>query len=151
MMKIIKDKQIVEDSWVHLADETTLSSGNITVSLTRWKQEQTTLSNYNGDIGIRLTPDDTLDDISTDLNNIPLIALEFPAFTDGRSFSHARLLRERYQFTGEIRAIGNYMLDQVFYLMRVGVNAFELTNTKELNVALNSMSDFSVRYQESIQ
>lgn len=148
-MKIIKDKKIVDDSWTHLSDNDELLSGNITVSLARWKAEGTKLSSRKESIGIRLSTSDKIEDIASDLAQVSLIALEFPAFTDGRSFSHARLLRSRYGFSGEIRAIGNYMADQAFYLSRVGVNAFQLEDQKDLATALSTINDFSVKYQTS--
>ncbi|MCK4840555.1 MAG: DUF934 domain-containing protein [Methylococcales bacterium] len=146
-MKIIKDKQIIEDNWTHIADDAELTNGNITVSLSRWNHED--LNNHQGKVGIRLLPADKVEDITDELNKIPLIVLEFPIFTDGRSFSHARLLRSRFNYKGEIRAIGSYMPDQVFYLSRVGVNAFQLEKPEELAVALSTMNDFTVKYQQS--
>ncbi len=146
-MKIIKDKKIIEDNWTHLADNDEISDENITVSLGRWKEEKTKLITHEGNIGIRLSPSDKVEDIAGDLKQISIVVLEFPAFTDGRSFSHAKLLRYRYSYNGEIRAIGNYMPDQVFYLSSVGVNAFQLENTEELNTALSTMNDFTVSYQ----
>lgn len=148
-MQIIKDKQIIEDNWTHLTDNDELSDGNITVSLARWKEEKSILGNRKSSIGIRLSTSDKIEDLIDDLDKIPLIALEFPAFTDGRSFSHARLLRSRYGFNGEIRAIGSYMADQVFYLSRVGVNAFQLDKPEDLVTALSTMNDFTVKYQPS--
>jgi len=148
-MKIIKDKQIIEDSWTHISDNENLPSGNITVSLDRWKKEKTTLTNHQGHIGIRLSSADKVEDIANDLATTQLIAIDFPAFTDGRGFSHARLLRDQYSYEGEIRAIGSYMPDQAFYLSRVGVNAFQLEKPEELVVALSTLDDFSVKYQTS--
>ena len=148
-MKIIKDKQIIEDSWMHIADDAEIVDGDITVSLSRWQQEAAELAAHKGNIGVRLAPADIVEDLSGDLQKISLIALEFPAFTDGRSFSQARLLRSRYGYNGEIRAIGNYMPDQVFYLSRVGVNSFQLGSNKETNTALSTINDFTVKYQAS--
>ncbi len=148
-MKIIKDKQIIEDHWTHIADDEDISQGDITLSLTRWKTEKSALSNHQGRIGIRIAPADKLEEIADNLTDIPLVAVEFPAFTDGRAFSHARLLRERFAYKGEIRAIGKFMADQVFYLSRVGVNAFQLENLNDLTIALSTMNDFSVNYQAS--
>ena len=148
-MKIIKDKQIIEDNWTHIADSDEITSGDITVSLSRWKKDKSELSDHLGNIGIRILPADSIDDIAADLKTLKLVAVEFPAFTDGRAFSHARLLRSRYGFEGEIRAIGNYMPDQVFYLSRVGVNAFQLENPEQLKLALSTMNDFTVKYQAS--
>jgi uncharacterized protein (DUF934 family) len=87
--------------------------------------------------------------ISADLSSFKLIELDFPVFADGRSFSQARLLRSRYGYQAEIRAVGRYMTDQIFYLQRVGVDAFELDNPKDIEHALVASNDFSVRYQAS--
>ena len=149
-MKIIKDKRIIDDNWHHIADEAELTSGKITVSLSRWKQDQTELKEYQGEIGVRLLPSDFVGELVEDLDQLNLVVLEFPAFTDGRSFTQAKLLRDRYVYQGEIRAIGGYMPDQVFYLTRVGVNAFELEKTELLELALETMDDFTVKYQESV-
>jgi len=148
-MKIIKDKQIIENSWRHIADDEATGNGDITVSLSRWSNEKTTLANHSGGIGIRIAPADNVADIADELNNITLVAVELPAFTDGRAFSHARILRSRYGYKGEIRAIGSYMADQAFYLNRVGVNAFEFENATDLALAISTMNDFTVKYQES--
>lgn len=148
-MKIIKDKKIIEDNWTHIADDEQITEGDITLSLTRWNNEKADLINHKGLIGIRLAPSDQVEDLSEDLKNTPLIALDFPAFTDGRSFSHARLLRSRLGYNGEIRAIGHYIPDQIFYLSRVGVNAFQLDNPNHLELALSVMNDFTVMYQTS--
>lgn len=148
-MKIIKDKQIIEDSWLHIADDAEIADGDITVSLSRWQKEATKLALHKGNVGVRLAPADIVEDIADDLQKISLVALEFPAFTDGRSFSQARLLRSRYGFDGEIRAIGSFMPDQVFYLSRVGVNSFQLSDDKETNTALSTMNDFTIKYQAS--
>ena len=148
-MHIIKDKKIIEDNWTHIADDNEIPEGNITVSLSRWKEEKTKLLAREENAGVRLSPSDKVEDIAGDLEQIPLVALEFPSFTDGRPFSHARLLRSRYGFNGEIRAIGNYMPDQVFYLARVGINAFQLEKPEELNTALSAMNDFTIQYQTS--
>jgi len=148
-MKIIKDKQIIEDSWRHIADDEEIGSGDITVSLSRWNSEKDTLVNHSGNIGVRIAPADNVGDIADDLNRITLIAVELPAFTDGRAFSHARLLRSRYGYKGEIRAVGKYMADQAFYLQRVGVNAFELEDTAEYPTVISTLNDFTVKYQAS--
>jgi uncharacterized protein (DUF934 family) len=146
-MQIIKDKQIVENTYRYLADDESLSNGNITVSLARWQQEKAQLLSHDGQVGLRLTIEDDVALIADDLNKIALIELNFPAFTDGRLFSRAKLLRIRFGYQGEIRAVGNFMLDQVFYLSKIGVNAFHLNNEEQLPVALATLDDFSISYQ----
>jgi len=150
-MQIIKDKQIVDDSWSFVTDDEELKDGDISVSLARWKEGKQQLLKSNGKKGVRIGPADSVEDIAADLKDIQLIELDFPAFADGRIFSHAWLLRGRYNYQGEIRATGHFMRDQVYYLSRVGVNAFSLEKTEDLPVALSNLNDFSVNYQKSIR
>jgi len=150
-MQVIKDKQIVDDNWSYVADDAELNDGDISVSLARWKKDKQQLLKANGKIGVRIGPADSVEHIAADLKDIQLIELDFPAFADGRIFSHAWLLRGRYNYHGEIRATGHFMRDQVYYLSRVGVNAFSLEKTEDLPVALSNLNDFSVNYQKSIR
>ena len=150
-MPIIKDQKIAENTWTFVADDSPLTAGDISVSLKRWGEEKALLLKRNGKVGIRLTPGDSTETLEQDdLAAISLVELDFPAFTDGRLFSQAQLLRSRDGYKGEIRAVGNFLADQVFYLSRVGVDSFELSESKYLEVALSALNDFSVRYQASI-
>lgn len=148
-MHIIKDGQIVANSWRHLADEDEAGGDSFTVSVDRWRRERTALLNRAGPVGVRLSGADKPEDLGADLVRVPLIVLEFSSLRDGRSFSHARLLRERYGYTGEIRARGGFIRDQMFFLSRVGVNAFEFADERSLAAALPALSDFSVVYQHA--
>jgi uncharacterized protein (DUF934 family) len=150
-MQIIKDNQIIDDSWNYVADDAELKDGDISVSLARWKKDKQLLLKINGKIGVRIGPADSVENIAADLKDIQLIELDFPVFADGRIFSHAWLLRGRYNYQGEIRATGHFMRDQVYYLSRVGVNAFSLEKTEDLPAALSNLNDFSVNYQKSIR
>ena len=149
-MQIIKDKNITDDHWSFIDDDDALIPGDITVSLARWKKEKEVLLNHSGKVGLRLKSTDAIEDFSEDLLHLPLIELNFAAFTDGRSFTQAWLLRKRFNYTGEIRAVGKFMVDQVFYLYRTGVNAFKLENSEQLPVALKKLDDFTVAYQPSV-
>jgi len=150
MQKIIKDREIVDDSWQHLDDEAALVAGNITVSITRWQEQHDTLSRHEGGLGIRLSGDDPLEEVVPDLGRFQLIVLLFPAFTDGRCYSYARLLRERYNYKGEVRAQGDVLYDQLFYMSQCGVNSFELANPNRLTQALAAFDDFSDSYQATV-
>lgn len=149
-MQIIKDKQIIDDTWRYVADEAELKTGDISVSLARWKHDKQQLPAHVGKLGVRIGPADSVDNIAPDLKDIQLIELDFPDFADGRLFSHAWLLRSRYNYQGEIRATGHFMPDQVFYLSRVGVNAFNPEKIEDLPAVLAHLNDFSVKYQKSI-
>jgi uncharacterized protein (DUF934 family) len=149
-MQIIKDKQITDDTWSYVADDAELKSGDISVSIARWKQDRQQLLTHQGKLGVRIGPADTVDDIALDLKDIQLIELDFPDFADGRLFSHAWLLRARYDYKGELRATGHYMPDQVYYLSRVGINAFNPEKIEDLPEVLSHLNDFTVKYQSSI-
>jgi len=146
-MQIIKDREIVEDNWLHLDDEAELLAGNITVSLARWQEQHVTLTQHEGGLGLRLTGDDPLEEIVPDLAKFTLIVLNFPAFTDGRCYSFARLLRDRYNYKGEIRAQGDVLHDQLYYMWQSGINSFELANPNRMDNALAAFKDFSESYQ----
>jgi uncharacterized protein (DUF934 family) len=148
-MQLIKDGKIIENKWTHLADDMAIHNGNITISVSRWLAEKEQLQDHQGDLGLRIDTNENIEDISGDLEKFKLIELNFPAFTDGRAFSHARLLRNKYQYKDEIRAVGKFMTDQVFYLSRVGVNAFNLNDPKDIPIAISTLQDFSVKYQVS--
>lgn len=149
-MQIIKDREIVEDTWLHLDDEAALVEGNITVSLTRWQEQHETLSDHQQFLGIRLSGEDPLEEIVPDLGRFQLIVLLFPAFTDGRCYSYARLLRERYQYKGEIRAQGDVLYDQLFFMAQCGFNSFELADPKQLDIGLTAFDTFSESYQATV-
>ena len=148
-MQLIKDKQVIQDDWAYIIDETPLKADYIIVSLVRWQQERDQLSRVKH-LGLRLASDIDLEEIANDLSHFQLIELYFPVFTDGRAFTHTRLLRSRYGFTGDIRVSGDFMRDQVFYLNRVGVSSFELNDQDNAQQVIHSMDDFSVDSQESV-
>ena len=149
-MQIIKDNQITEDAWIFVADDTEIVEGDITVTVARLRESDEALFKRNGKLGVRLYPDDSVAAIADYLPKLSLVELYFPELSDGRLFSHAWLLRNRYQFTKEIRATGYFLPDQVFYLSRVGVNAFYPENTNDLSATLAGLTDFSVKYQPSV-
>ncbi len=148
-MQIIKDQQLIDNTWRFIEDGASLPSGDITVSLQRWLSEKAQLLERSGKTGVRLVPGDQTESLRADLDKIDLIELDFPIFGDGRLFSVARLLRSRDVYRGEIRAVGQYLPDQVFYLSRVGINAFDLSSQNDADLVLAAMSQFSVRYQTS--
>jgi uncharacterized protein (DUF934 family) len=145
-MQIIKDREIVEDHWTHLDDDAELVDGDVTVSIARWQEEHESLSHHSR-LGIRLSGEDPLEEIVPDLDNFALIVLQFPAFTDGRSYSYARLLRDRYGYKGEIRAQGDVLHDQLFNMIQCGFNSFELANPNRIADAMDAFDVFSESYQ----
>jgi uncharacterized protein (DUF934 family) len=146
-MQLIKNKAITQDDWAFVADDDALTSDYNIVSLARWEKERDTLVQHSSHLGLRLESDVIIEDIANDLANFQLIDLFFPAFTDGRAFTHARLLRSRYGFTDDVRVSGDFMRDQVFYLNRVGVSSFVLNDQDNAQQVIQSMDDFSITVQ----
>lgn len=149
-MQIIKDSQITNDSWEYKPDDADLGNGDVTISTARLQKQGIELSNRKGKLGVRITPSDSVEGIADFLPDLALVELHFPELNDGRLFSHAWLIRNRYHYTGEIRATGHFIPDQVFYLSRVGVNSFYPANPGHLSATLTSLKDFSVNYQPSV-
>ena len=148
-MQIIKNKQIVNDTWHYVADNDHLVEGDITVSLPRFQQQKEELLARTSAIGVRLHSADPVSLLAADLASLSLIELYFSDFADGRAFSQAWLLRKRYSFTGEIRAVGQYCSDQLSYLSRVGVNAFSPLSNEDMAISVCKLNDFSQHYQTS--
>ena len=149
-MQIIKDREIVKDNWLHLDNDVELTAGNITVSLARWQEQHESLEKHDGALGLRLTGDDPLEEIVPDLAKFSMIVLNFSAFTDGRCYSFSRLLRDRYNFIGEIRAQGDILHDQLFYMTQCGINSFEMANQNHLTDAMSAFDDFTESYQTTV-
>lgn len=135
MPKLIKDGAVVEDSW----------AGEL-LDLASYNEHVTAGSAPDGKLAVQLEPGESPADISGDLTKLPMVAINFPVFTDGRGFSYARELRQS-GYQGEIRAVGHFMRDQLGYLARCGVNAFAFAEETDLSAALASLSDFSDHYQ----
>ncbi|ARU27168.1 DUF934 domain-containing protein [Cellvibrio sp. PSBB006] len=156
MPKLVKDGVIVEDTWTLLskpegdAANFAVPAGQVIVPLSVWLAQKSELKSRT-DIGVWLDSDETADLLGEDAQPLPLVAVNFPTFMDGRAFSTARLLRERFGFTGELRAVGNFIRDQLCYLRRCGVNAFAFSNPEsDLQAALKSLDDFTEYYQASV-
>lgn len=147
MRQIIKDRRVVNDFWLYIEDDNPLVGGNLVVSLDRWRKEKGTLLKQVGKLGLKITNTLPLEDILDDLQYFDLLALEFPSFSDGRAYTQARLLRERYAYKGEIRATGDILRDQLFFMERCGFNAFEVRADKNIEDALKAFGEFTITYQ----
>lgn len=147
MRQIIKQREIVADAWRY-ADEDAAASAVI-VPYVRFQLERDQWLASTATLGVRLAAADPVEALANDLARLSLIALEFGGSGEGRGYTQAQLLRRRYHFKGEIRAVGKIQRDQVFYLARCGFDAFEFPEGTDLQVALTAFNDFSVAYQPS--
>ncbi|MED5239868.1 MAG: DUF934 domain-containing protein [Pseudomonadota bacterium] len=152
MAKVIIDGAIVDNQWQRLEAEqleSALPEGKVIVPLAYWQENRDDLL-ARGDVAVWLAPGEEPRDLEDDLDKLALIAIHFPAFKDGRGYSYARELRTRYHFKGEIRATGDVLRDQLFYLQRCGFNAFEVRSDRSIEDALAGLRDFTVTYQGDV-
>lgn len=149
-MRVIKDKEIIDDDWLLIKEvsaDDAVPVGNVILPLAYWQENRILLLEQNDQQAVWIDGDTETEALLDDLDKFDLIALDFPLFKDGRSYSHARLLKQRYNFQGELRAVGDVLRDQLFYLLRCGFDSFQLREDKDAEAALKSFNDFTVRYQ----
>jgi uncharacterized protein (DUF934 family) len=148
MRKMLSHGAVAEDNWTVLQMPVeTIPQGNILVPLKYWLEQSAELDGQAGLVGVWLDSDEEVEALADDLAQLPVVALNFPKFVDGRGFSSARLLRDRYDYKGEIRAIGNVIQDQLFMLQRCGFSQYCLADNVDLEAAAKSLNDFSDSYQ----
>jgi len=157
MPRIIKNGQIVDDPWqiVKLVGEQTAESIPLPdqpalLPLAVWLARRDEILAGKKPTGVWLDSSEGPEAIAGDLEHFAVIGVNFPKFTDGRGYSSARLLRDRYSFRGEIRAIGDVLQDQLFYMKRCGIDAYALREDKDIDAALASLRDFSETYQAAV-
>jgi uncharacterized protein (DUF934 family) len=148
-MPLIKQGEVVSaDGWQLIADADPIpAQGDVVLGLARLTAERAALRARSGKLGVRVDPEDELAPVVELLPELALVAINFPKFGDGRGYTKARLLRERYGYKGELRAVGEVLADQLQYMQRCGIDAFALSEGKDLAAALRAMRDFSVTYQ----
>ncbi len=150
--KIIKNQRVIDDSY-EIIKTKALDSGeipqNCLVPFSVWNTLVEDKQQECLPAGFWLDSHETPEEMFGNPNQAMIIAIHFPAFTDGRGYSLARLLRQRYHFTGELRAIGDIHRDQLYYLSRCGFDSFALADPAQTESAIESLKDFSVAYQHA--
>ena len=147
-MPLLRDGALTDDRWQRVAGDAELpADAAVIVSFRRWQSERETLLARGAPLGVLLKNTDPVEQLGADAGRLQLVALEFPKFSDGRAFSQARLLRERYGFTGELRACGNVLPDQLHHMRRCGFDAFELAKGEPLEAWRRAVNAFSAIYQ----
>lgn len=154
MQPIIKNGEIVEQKWQLLAKDVTLdelpANDAIIVPLALWREHSAELKARQGALGVWLDAGEEAEEIADQLQHFEVIALNFPAFTDGRNYSNAYLLRNRFGYRKELRAIGDVLRDQLFAMKRVGFDSFALRTDRDMADAVQSFGDFAEVYQASV-
>ena len=143
-MVLVENNQLqTTDSWHHIDEETPQLADHCIVSLAYYLEHKTDISNNEGELGLAVFGDDDLSLFADELNSFKLICINFPIFTDGRGYSLATSIRAA-GYKNSLRAIGDILPDQVFYLSRVGFTALELADTAAAEFALSKLKEFSV-------
>ena len=148
-MTLIVNGCVVTDHWVRLADEAPLpDGGHVIVSFARWQAEKSIFCGSDLVCGVWLDSHQSSELLCDDLDSLDLVALNFPAFADGRGFTSGRILRERYGFRGQIRATGVFILDQIDLLRRCGFDAFDTEKPEVIRgIMRNAPAQVRVYYQ----
>jgi uncharacterized protein (DUF934 family) len=155
MRDIIKNKAVVGDDWTVLRltetdtpEAVAVPDGKVIVPLNVWQTQRATLE-PRAELGVWIASSERPEELKGDVARFKVIAVDFPKFADGRGYSIAYNLRARLGYTGELRAIGDVLRDQLFYMQRVGFDAFAVREDKNIHDALKGLTDFSEVYQTS--
>ena len=156
MATLIKERRIVADSWRllkrgpkgELPDAPT--QGDVVVPLALWLERREAFLAYPGKLGVWLEANEGPESLAGDLRRFALVAVNFPKFGDGRAYSIARLLRERYGYKGELRAIGDVLHDHLYFMEQCGFDAFSLREDQDAQAALSAFDTFGDGYQTSV-
>lgn len=153
---IIKNQTVTTDDWTVLRlsesdtpESVVVPSGRVIVPLKVWQAQRDTLQ-HRTELGVWLASAERAEDLQSDLAKFAVIAVDFSKFADGRGYSIAYHLRARLGYRGELRAIGDVLRDQLFYMQRAGFDAFVPRADKDIHEALKGLSDFSLTYQASV-
>ena len=155
MATLIKERRIGTSNWQLLDVEDgrlpELPAGDLIVPLVIWRQQRDHLIARAGGLGVRLEPADDPASIAHDLDRFAVVAVNFPKAGDGRGYSIARLLRERYCYRGELRAVGEVLRDHLQLMARCGFDAFALRDDQDPQEAIAAFDDFSEAYQGTVE
>ena len=147
-MPLVKDGKIATDIFAHVADGVELpGDGAVLVSAARFLEGPEALLKRVGKLGVIWPNNRDLDDLVPYLDRLAVVALVFPTFRDGRAYSQARLLRERYGFDGELRATGQVLRDQFMFMLRAGFDALEAKKQSDVEAFALTSKRYSVFYQ----
>jgi uncharacterized protein (DUF934 family) len=147
-MPLVKNGRILTDAFVHLADDAAIGDGDsILISAARFLEDPEAFSSRVGRTGVIWPNNRDVDDLVPYLDRLAVVALAFPTFRDGRAYSQARLLRERYGYRGELRATGQVLRDQFVFMLRAGFDAFEVKKESDAEAFAATVKRYSVFYQ----
>ncbi|WP_299002755.1 DUF934 domain-containing protein [uncultured Caulobacter sp.] len=141
-----------EDAFVFVADEDAIpDTGDVILTLARFEAEgDALLASNSRRVGVRIEPDQEVEVLAYDLPRLAVVALAFPKYRDGRAYTSARLLRERFSYEGQIRAVGDVLREQAGFMVRCGFDAFEPADGATPEVWSKAASRFRHVYQRAV-
>src|SRR4051794_20828434 len=146
-MPLLRQREVVvADEWVALGDSLPADDAPLIVPFAKFRESPDVYRSRKGKLGIRLSPADKVEDLAAELPRLSLVALEFTGPGEGRGYSQAKLLRARYHFKGEVRAVGHVKQDQVYLMARVGIDAFDLSPDQKPEEAIATLDRFKIAY-----
>ena len=147
-MRLVKNGRITTDLFVHVAEGAELpGDGAILVPAARFLEDPEAILKRAGKLGVIWPNNRDIDDLVPYLDRLAAVALVFPSFRDGRAYSQARLLRERYNYRGELRATGQILRDQFVFMLRAGFDSFEVKKQADAEAFMQTAKRYSVFYQ----
>jgi uncharacterized protein (DUF934 family) len=147
-MPLIREGEVIADPWFHAGDDDPLPDGRpVAVPLARWRREREGLLARGTPLGVCLASEELAPEIGDDARLLALIVVGFASFRDGRPYSTARLLRERYGFRGELRARGDVLRDQLLFMQRCGFDAFDIDGDDAAAAWRRATTEISHVYQ----
>ncbi len=150
-MPLIKDGKFADDRFIFIPDGQAFpEERGVMVTLDRFQSECENLLAHHQPVAVRLASSENPEVLKDDLHRIAAIALEFPIFRDGRAFSWARMLRERFGYKGEIRAVGHFLYDQLAFMVRVGFDAFDVRQDFRIEEFDRAMREMTYVYQPGV-
>ncbi len=151
MAQLLKEGQVITNTWQTLDQETAqLPPGDLLAPVQLWQELSADSGERSGELGVWLDGSEEIEPLAELLIKAPVIGIRFNKFADGRGFSMARLLRERYGYQGDIRATGDFIRDQLYFLTRCGFTSFEFDDSVDVAEASKSLKDFSDAYQTAV-
>lgn len=140
---------LAEDPFIVAGDDQPIPPGDLIISLARFQAEGEGLLSEGRAVGVRLESDEAIEALAYDLPRLAVVALAFPKFGDGRAYTSAKILRERYDYKGEIRAVGDVLREQAGFMVRVGFDAFEPADGSTVEDLQRAVHRFRHVYQRS--
>jgi uncharacterized protein (DUF934 family) len=150
-MRFVRDGKPAEDNFQRVADDVPIPENvPVLLSATRFLAEASALAGRPEPLGVLWPNNKDVEELAPHLGQVAVVALNFPSFRDGRAYSQARLLRQRYNYRGELRATGQVLRDQFLFMLRAGFTTFEIVKDADADHFAEAVHRYTRFYQQSV-